>query len=452
MISKGRKRIEIKTAVMLLILSIFMGWRFYTSADPAFQLNSDRYADSMIAAGMLNVEIPEPGFGLHLLQSGDIKFFNWDVEDTEKEDTVIHLLHHMNEYDDVHVALTRNQQVGIQGTCYYLFSKFVGGLSVSGPDCRLLLRGINAMLLSLILVGIACELGRAYHFLFSAAFYVVCLQSKWVADFSTSTYWVAFTLFLPMLLGLICLNHMDRRRWIYPLVFLAVFVKSLCGYEYLTNTMLCAEFFLAVEWICSLGQDRKRTKELFWAMFGVGLACMGGFLLAICLNAMMRGGGDLGAGFYAIIHEDVMKRTFGDASQFRDIYSDSLNATVLDTLKRYFERVPVTKYLVYLLGISAILKCIRRGGYQFKRDVVILILGTLFSLSWLVLAKSHSYIHIHINPIVFYLPILPLAAGIVAKDVLGIAFSWKMLTPEKLKKAADSVYRAATGANDAKQR
>ena len=210
--------------------------------------------------------------------------------------------------------------------------------------------------------------------------------------------------------------HLPSRRWFYPLFVLAVFLKSSFGYEYIPNVMLGAIFFLCVEWLYALKTDKKRASLLFKTIWGVGISCLAGFFLAICLNGYFRGGGDLIAGIRDIYEKDVIRRTFGNAADFDATCVTSLNASLLTVILKYVFLSGVSLLSSGLLVIDLWLLLRRRQKPDFLRDLLLLILGYLFCMSWNVLAKSHAYIH-RFSDVMFLLPFLQTGFYLLLKNI-----------------------------------
>jgi len=133
-------------------------------------------------------------------------------------------------------------------------------------------------------------------------FYVTSLFSPWIIDFAPNLCWVEFTWFIPMILGLICVNNMNKRAWIYPLIY------------------------LAVEGILSLKQNREQSKVCFKTIIMVGVSAMHAFINAILIHGFLRGEGNVFQGIAEIYQNAICRRTFGNADNFEGITAESLNA------------------------------------------------------------------------------------------------------------------------------
>jgi hypothetical protein len=306
-------------------------------------------------------------------------------------------------------------QVGIQGMVYTALTRLIPRL-----DLYLSLRAVCCFLLVIVLMMIVKQLYQKYGLLFAATFAAITFFSPWVVDFSRNLYWVEFTWFVPMLLGLLCLNYESKRNYIYPLFFVAIFVKCLCGYEYLSTIMMSGIMFLLVEAICK----PEKRKALFKAILIIGILSVLGFLTAYMIHAYMYGEGDIVGGIKAMQVDLIERRTFGDASDFAPMYADSLNASIVDVLVKYFWSAG-RKYdgkLMLLIGLVTILVIICKKKLlklDNRFDIALFVVTLFTSVSWLILAKSHSYLHTHISFVLFYMGWVQACIYIICKTLLA---------------------------------
>lgn len=297
-------------------------------------------------------------------------------------------------------------QVGIQGT---VFAFLQNKLHFSIRELHLLC----SITLSIILVGICYLLKEKYGTLFAMIFYIVFILSPWIVYFAKNLYWVEFTWFLPLLLCL--LLEKTRKIKIYiPLIFMSVLLKCLCGYEYLSTILLTAITFLIVDFIGKKGE----RKELFKMILMVGLASILAFVVAICIHAYLRGDGDIIHGARDIFTQDVMKRTMATSidqvniSEIKEkdlkYIKDSIDVKYTYVITRYFNfNTDIIKGIrgeyfinIYIISLIAlIVGIIIEDKIDYMLLYFIFLLGTL---SWFILAKSHSYIHTHMNYVLWY--------------------------------------------------
>jgi hypothetical protein len=300
-------------------------------------------------------------------------------------------------------------QIGLQGIAASLIPA-----SLTVHQAYALACWILAALFALILTLICYELAKKYNALFGVVFYLVTLLSPWMTGFSTNVYWVEFTWFLPMLVGLLCVNHMDKKGVIAlscVAMFAAIGIKSACGYEYITTVMLGGIVFLLADLTKAVieHKDKKKIKRLFGTTFFMGLSALLGFVAAILVHAGIRGDGDLVSGLKNIYYCDVLRRTFGDANMFQDIYADSLNASIPRVVIRYLRFdtqlvLGVTRWaFIPLIALTFLILLYQTVKKKADKQYLILFfwLG-ITAVSWFVLGKAHSYIHTGINFVMWY--------------------------------------------------
>lgn len=305
------------------------------------------------------------------------------------------------------VAEAYGSQYGLQGKVFQHLANV--DLDLLRTWCALAVGGV--LLLVALLVCKTC--GR----LMGMIFYAVFLLSPWVVNFANNLYWVEFTWFLPMAAGLFCLWKLDCRRCrilSYVIVVLTVMIKCLCGYEYITTVMLGVIAFPAAEFFTALAKrDQERAGLLFRTIFLLGVSALLGFAAAICIHAPVKSGGSLTEGIRLIIQEDVLRRTYGaDLNAFEnlpDFEQYALTASAWETLCKYFHFK--TEVITGIGGNLFPLLCLiplvllavdaRRKALEV-REAAWYAVFFLTSVSWFVLAKSHSCVHTHMNFVLWY--------------------------------------------------
>ena len=316
-------------------------------------------------------------------------------------------------------------QIGLQGMIFSNFSKeYTMGQMIA------VYRWILAFLYAAVMVWICVEISKKYDILFGAVFYVVTLLSPWLIGYSTNLYWVEFTWFLPMLAGLLCVNHIESRKWrviSYILVMLSVALKCACGYEYITTIMLSSIVFLLADFTMAIVRKRDKCEiiYLFKTIFIMGIFALLGFAIAMAIHAYIRGAGDILGGLKTIFYNDVLRRTIGgDASMFQDVYADSLNANVIIVILRYllFD-TPIIwgvpgELFIPLIAISFIglLVGIKKGIFKPEILAIYVWMG-IASVSWFTLGKSHSYVHTFMNFVMWYFGYVQILFYCIAKIV-----------------------------------
>lgn len=316
-------------------------------------------------------------------------------------------------------------QYGLQGKVFQHLVSRIDDLDALHAWCAL--GTAAALMLAVVLIR------KQYNRLLAGIFYVVFLLSPWVVNFANNLYWVEFTWFLPMAAGLFCTWKLSRRfcRVIsYVLVFLTVMIKCLCGYEYITTVMLGSIAFLLVELAAAVSEQKKdRTKLLVRTIFFMGAFALLGFAAAICLHAPLKSGGDLAEGIRMIMEQDVLRRTYGaELNAFENLpYFEqyALTASAWETLCRYFHfKTEIIAGiggnlfpLLCLIPLALFVLDARRGKARI-REMAMYAVFFLTSVSWFVLAKSHSYVHVHMNFVLWYFGFVQICLYVIARHIL----------------------------------
>ena len=90
-------------------------------------------------------------------------------------------------------------QYGLQGKIFSLITKSMGAVHWE-ENLELLCSILTALVLCMIIILAAVK----YNILFAVCFGITFLLSPWIVNFAGSVYWLEFTWFMPMLIGLVC--------------------------------------------------------------------------------------------------------------------------------------------------------------------------------------------------------------------------------------------------------
>ncbi len=315
-------------------------------------------------------------------------------------------------------------QLGLHGFVYYAAQRAYDRLA--GENAGLLtgpLRAGAAFFMALTALLLVLQLRKRYNLLAAGIAWAVFTLSPWIVNFANKLYWVEFTWFLPALAGAYAVNHMDKRARCALLMFLAVLVRSLCGYEYVSTVMLSGVVFLLVEWLA--GEKGKR-RAAFFSLLAIGLAALLGFFAALALHGLAMGGGNLAEGLSRIVREVALKRTWGGSADFEARLAASLDASPLTVVLYYFHfSTPVLTGLIggklfpLLCAAPLVTFAVQaKGGRVNAREVAFYALTLLSTLSWYLLAKGHSYDHTHLNFVLWYFGFVQSCVYIPARALL----------------------------------
>lgn len=319
-------------------------------------------------------------------------------------------------------------QYGLQGRIFRYIARHI-----TKDQVLEVLNTLCAILTATVFVIIVILLKKKYGILMAACFGITFFLSPWIVNFARNLYWVQFTWFIPMAVGLFCANYMQSKKCRYLsfiLLFASVFIKCLCGYEYITDIMLGSIAFLLTDFIVSIIKKKKREFFLYFrTIFIAGCADIAGFIAALCVHAKIRGEGNIVAGLKNIIEFDVQRRTLGgnlNQAGPLEAIKDSFNVSLWEVFSKYFhfdtEIIPgVAGELFPLICIVSF--CILMYNYKKKKidcnEGVLYVVLFFTSTAWFVLGKQHSYCHYHLNYVLWYFGYVQICFYVIVKQIIN---------------------------------
>lgn len=274
---------------------------------------------------------------------------------------------------------------------------------------------INSFLLSTIIMFIGIIFYKEVSRTFGLLFVISCFLSPWLTVIAKNLYWATYSWFLPVLFGfLFTIAKGKTKRIIYALLlFLSFLVKMLMGFEYLTSIVIFSMSLAFFKIITNF--DNKdllcNSIKIFLLIFVISLLA---FSFSLLVQSFYKAD-DFYEGLKLILY-DAQKRTFGDAKNYDIVFSESLNVSYIKVIKTYLFGWGQTNFLPNVPGklfpiILIINFCLLLfySYYDYEIRVVLLFFCYLLLIpfSWYVLAKPHSYIHTHINFVLFYIGFIP---------------------------------------------
>lgn len=250
------------------------------------------------------------------------------------------------------------------------------------------------------------------------------LFSNWIILFGRNLYWMLWAFYLPFL-GMLHLLEQERRdsrkhslSKVGLGVFVFLFLKCLfTGYEFITTSIIMVfipfvYYSLAHQWERTF-LIKRMSSALVGCVLAIGCSLI---LLAGQLSAEKGSWSDS----VAFIQSSLEKRTYGTVSLQDQAIAASTEASVFEVLGRYLKgsavnlnhpfgtdflwlRLPFIGLLFIFLVCSLLLY---RINWSTSNRALVLTCWLSISapLSWFVLFKGHSYIHTHVNFIIWYLP------------------------------------------------
>ena len=315
-------------------------------------------------------------------------------------------------------------QYGLQGQITsFLFNKL--NLSIKT------IQKLNVIVFSFVILGLTWLFNRIFSKNLAACFFISVIFSPWVVSFARNLYWIEFSWFLPAIFSwlLFIRTNKTERFFLYLCIYLSCWFKCLSGYEYFSSVLLFA--VAPYSYTCLMSKTKKEFMKNLSEIIKIGIVGVLGFISALMMHAYLRTGGNISEGISVIWHRDVLRRTFGgNIKDFAPVYAASLNATPFDVLHTYISnwRTPVInlpilkdislKLMLVLSFIAVIVEYIRGDKKEARHNLSLIIAFIIPAISWYVLGKSHSFIHTHMNYVLWYMGGIASMIYIIFKEIL----------------------------------
>lgn len=395
-----------------------------------FQYDSEDLAIGALAASHFQIEKGWPGLGRLI------------YTDENDKKLVSEKIYKDNRFDEKKMKyISYGSQIGLQGKIYAAISS-IGYLKYL-PSA---FRWLNSFFLAVVLLSIVYLLRIKYSVLMAVIWGGTFLLSPWIVNFAPNLYWVEFTWFIPMLIGLV--SVVDEIKFPYKLSVLSVLaalfigIKAACGYEYISTIMISMIMFPAVDALYALLTHHKEDFcDNLKKILSLSFSGIVGFGLVLAIHAYYRGAGSILVGLQDIYHRDILRRTMlGSSANFTSnnkATMDSVKASTSSVIKRYLDFYSNAYHSNIILGLDGryfkficfftiALEFVRNWNDKLSnlfrnKDILLCIISFIASISWFILAKSHSYIHVHMNYVLWYFGFVQMCLYIITKNLLFYA-------------------------------
>ncbi|MBL0702539.1 MAG: hypothetical protein JJV95_00965 [Sulfurospirillum sp.] len=321
---------------------------------------------------------------------------------------------------------TYSSQLGFQGIFFSVVDDFLERYDLVKLEDRIdFFHGISSMLMALILTVIVLLFYFEIGF-FPALFLLLSIaMSQWLIVMGKNLYWFFGVMYLPFVAVFIAhkyeeINHKLKVAILYASVYFFTLIKSLNGYEYISTVLIAMLSPIVYFSIKNRWNKIKTIKRIFYT----GLFGFLGFISALLLHIMQ---------LYTATHSitkawdmilaRILVRTYGSVSE-NSVYYKSLTASVFEVYHKYFNGIAIefqnfidfrffhsVRYedLLWLFLLATVFSFTYFKSIKDNhRKLLALSFATWFSflapMSWYTLAKGHSYIHTHINYVLWHLP------------------------------------------------
>lgn len=323
-------------------------------------------------------------------------------------------------------------QVGIQGGFFSAINNVLNKYSLSTALKVSVFNGISSLLLALILSFISLFFLSEFGFVSWLLTITSIILSQWLVVMGKSLYWSFWLFYIPFAISL----WAHKSEWnkgkfnsvFFGLICLFVFIKCLAGYEYISSILL--SIVIPVIYFSILNCWSKN--KVIFRVLKLGISGLSGFVLAfiyqVYIIANLRNI-SVSKSLKDIFQHSANrmyaeKGTFGSGG-----WEDGVNASVFQVLDSYWRGEAINFHsslgvnnfysisfgemvLVFMIFTSMIfwsktysenIELKRRKLFSFA---AMLWFSILCPLSWFTLAKVHSYVHTHINHVLWSFPFL----------------------------------------------
>lgn len=259
--------------------------------------------------------------------------------------------------------------------------------------------------------------------------------SQWLTVFGKNLWWSLWAFYLPMIAVTYFLKRyrdtLDRQLIRFGIVILiSVFIKCFInGFEYITTTLVMMLVPFVYYAILDKWSGRQCIKWTLAAGLGSGVAIFFSLLL-LCFQIGAAKDGFMDGVAHVIW--SFGKRTYANAEDYPPVYAASLKAGTIGVVITYMNGIffdlnnylsitnsfvsnSVLKiryyYLIVLFMLMSALLFFRSNEKKIaaqRGHYIALIWTTWFSilapLSWFVIFKAHSFIHIHMSFLLWQMP------------------------------------------------
>lgn len=341
---------------------------------------------------------------------------------------------------------TYNSQTGGQAFIFVLLDSISPFSNITNIKIFKLLTSIlTAFVFSLILLWFFENFGLGT----ALIILTLILFSQWITVFGRNLYWGLWSFYIPFITVLTILSIENKKNYflslkkLFGLVYLSVFLKCFfSGFEYITTTLIMLVTPFTYYAILDKWDLRILFKRIIFTAFGSICAILSLFAIltyqiSIVKDSVIKG--------FEHIWESFVKRTYGNSSDYPELIKESFNSRIHDVLIEYWNGIAIDFNNIFInslrkellkiefgelillfaifSGLSLALSKLSNTNISNKKRNIALIATCWFSilapLSWLILFKSHSYIHTHMNCIVWYMPF-----ALFGYALIGIAILW----------------------------
>ena len=313
---------------------------------------------------------------------------------------------------DIPLEGTYTSQSGIQGIALTFLDYILPAFCFKA----VFLKSIVSLLLVVTVMTIVIWIGREFSLAAAIGAMTAFLYSQWLTVFARNLYWVPFTWFLPFCLGIVVAKQpfLSRKYFLWLIaLMISVIIKCLCGFEYISTIFVSA----VLPVIYYPLKKQLPWRDIFLRLLTASAVIILGFILSMLIYFIhfTIHAGDITTAFNQIKFI-ILKRTYGESGIDFGRFQKSVSADLFPVLKTYFSQkeiywhldtasLLITSLFILMIFISFI---IPEKHTKTKNKIAALLFITVLSffgtLSWHIAAKGHSFVHTHMNYVLWSVP------------------------------------------------
>jgi len=336
-------------------------------------------------------------------------------------------------------------QICGQGIFFSILDKYIPCV----PSVKLrIFHGLASMLTALGVTAVIAWLYLEFGLFAGITVLAFAVISQWLTVFARSLWWSLWAFYLPMVTIILYFLCTEKNRYsqyvkLGSIVFFSILIKTIFnGYEYITTTLV----MMITPFVYYSILDKVGLTAFFNGLIKIALSAGLAIAVSMCLLSFQIAAisGNFWDGFSHIKYT-LQKRTHATSSQPPSLVAESLQAPTLPLVVSYLQGEfcgidssvfnspasgPHVRYclsyarLIMLFAVMTIilyLSAQRRMASSNSRRLSALIVASWFSilapLSWFIIFKAHSYVHEHLNFIVWQMPFTFFGAAITGLAV-----------------------------------
>ncbi|MFO7614547.1 MAG: hypothetical protein R6W71_07915 [Bacteroidales bacterium] len=337
-------------------------------------------------------------------------------------------------------------QIGLQGMLYSFFDMIS---PFSKATNLFILRSMNALLLALMITLLIYWFYLEGGLLAALMVFLAAILSPWLTYIGRNMWFVLWVSFLPLIVmsfGLRQAGMTGRPRHSMVILFTSLamlFNFYLHGYEWAITTMVMAAVPVFFYW----QKDGWRMLELFRRLVALTIGIIAGLVVTMSIVAFQISTltGKFSDGIGHIIYS-FAKRSYGGIENLPDKLIPAVQSNVFELIHSYLSAIAfltpgfilniipscpgsVSFYQIIALFLVITLFIVLKGKpLRFREGslkklttfAIVTWLSILAPLSWIFIFKGHSYMHLFMNPVTWFMPFCLFGFGLTGLTIQSL--------------------------------